>query len=223
MSENTFRNTVVYTLFFIAAMLFAQTVFAQEVTRQGDWIAKPDGGAVNWRWPSGDWTLWTWEGLTPGDYHVHTTWRSHERRATNAPFTLYGSDRDKGLTVRIDQRNASEADLGVVECDGTLRVRLTDDANGSVYAGQVTLTWIEPDEPPDEPDDELRRRIAELEAEVTVLTEENRVLWEERALLVILAHWAIPGAEPENMRQAYHDWVERNVDPVLFEDLEDDS
>jgi uncharacterized repeat protein (TIGR01451 family) len=100
---------------------------------------------------SGDNATWTFSNLTPGTYLISTTWVKGTSRASNAPYTLTGVTGGP-TTVLIDQKVVPD-DLtwngGVWEhlgefqiSGGTLTVRLTDNANGYVYADAIRLEYL---------------------------------------------------------------------------------
>ena len=106
---------------------------------------------------------WNFTDLADGTYEVLATWLAHANRASNAPFTI----RDGAVleeTTRVNQRTVPDdlvADgrswdrLGVYSVEnGSLRVELSDDANGFVIADAVRLApsnGVPNDPPPDDP------------------------------------------------------------------------
>ena len=91
---------------------------------------------------------WSFERLPPGPYEVFTRWVPFSNRATNAPYTIL-DDASALSTVRVNQQlaPAGDSDNGIVwqslgtfnVASGTLRVRLSDDANGYVIADGVRI------------------------------------------------------------------------------------
>jgi uncharacterized repeat protein (TIGR01451 family) len=100
---------------------------------------------------TGDYAEWTFSGLPSGTYLVSTTWIRGSSRASNAPYTLTGVT-DGPTTVLIDQKIAPDdltwdsavwEHLGTFQISGgTLIVRLTDNANGYVYADAVRVEHV---------------------------------------------------------------------------------
>ncbi len=95
-----------------------------------------------------NWASWTFDDLPDGTYQVFTRWSHFSNRATNAPYTVFDGAAALG-TVTVNQQVAPAGDqvgdvvwqkLGNYTIDsGTLRVRLTDAANGYVTADAVRL------------------------------------------------------------------------------------
>jgi uncharacterized repeat protein (TIGR01451 family) len=91
---------------------------------------------------------WSFDRLPPGPYEVFTRWVPFGNRATNAPYTIL-DDATALSTVRVNQQLAptGDSDNGIVwqslgtfnVASGTLRVRLSDDANGYVIADGVRI------------------------------------------------------------------------------------
>jgi uncharacterized repeat protein (TIGR01451 family) len=100
---------------------------------------------------TGDYAQWTFTGLASGTYLISTTWVRGTSRASNAPYTLTGLA-DGPSTVLIDQKIAPNdltwdgvawEHLGTFQIiGGTLTVRLTDNANGYVYADAVRIEQL---------------------------------------------------------------------------------
>ncbi|MHC4404509.1 MAG: golvesin C-terminal-like domain-containing protein, partial [Planctomycetota bacterium] len=93
---------------------------------------------------------WDFAGLDPGQYKVSVTWLENTNRATNAPYTVYDGTTAEG-TIVVNQQLAPSSiydswpweDLGIFNVDGTtLRVQLTDDANGFVMADGVRIERV---------------------------------------------------------------------------------
>jgi len=95
----------------------------------------------------------TWEIEVPaGTYRVLTTWLPWSGRATNAPYTIYDGNTEL-TTVDVDQistmkdysaHGAVWDELSVVTItSGTLRVELSDDANGYVIADAILIERVE--------------------------------------------------------------------------------
>lgn len=91
---------------------------------------------------------WEFNALNPGVYRVSVNYLAWPDRATDAPYTVY--DGDQALrTTRLDQQskandlatvNGTWEDLGVFNITGdTLRVQLTDSADGYVIADEVRI------------------------------------------------------------------------------------
>ena len=94
---------------------------------------------------------WQFTGLAAGAYEVHVTWSAWSNRASDAPFTVYNGASALG-TIDINQRvNPNGAtlggrpwqSLGVFGIDsGTLKVVLSDDANGIVMADAIRIVRV---------------------------------------------------------------------------------
>ncbi len=92
--------------------------------------------------------MWSFVGIPNGTYQVLTRWSHFSNRATNAPYTVYDALGPLG-TVRVNQQLAPTGDrvgditwqsLGsYVIVNRTLRVGLTDAANGYVIADAVRI------------------------------------------------------------------------------------
>ncbi len=96
-----------------------------------------------------DSATWTFNGLSDGTYRVSATWSTHDNRATNTPFTVLDGS-VKRDTIRVNQQLAPSADvvvngvnfqdLGTFDIvNGTLVVRINDDANGFVIADAIRI------------------------------------------------------------------------------------
>ncbi|MCA9074874.1 MAG: FG-GAP repeat protein [Planctomycetaceae bacterium] len=99
---------------------------------------------------------WTFDGLTPGVYRVSATWAASPVRATDAPFTVLDGVNPLA-TIDVNQQLAPSGvpgvnDLGVSWQDlgndlfritgNTLKVELSNDANGYVMADAVRIERI---------------------------------------------------------------------------------
>jgi len=101
---------------------------------------------------------WTFASLAPGRYLVSTTWSTYQNRATDAPYTIYdGMTRVTGVAVdqrqqpigSADPSGMSWLDLGTFEVDsGTLRVELSNLADGRVEADAVRVEMVTATPPP---------------------------------------------------------------------------
>ena len=119
-----------------------------------DWAAGYGGGLRYQAAGSGASTA-TWQatGLRVGDYLVQATWNSAPNHPSNAPFAIYDGD-TLLKTVLVDQRSEpSGALVGGVSfqglatvriTSGTLRVVLSDNADGFVVADAVRFVPISP-------------------------------------------------------------------------------
>jgi fimbrial isopeptide formation D2 family protein/uncharacterized repeat protein (TIGR01451 family) len=97
---------------------------------------------------TGDTAAWTFSGLPSGQYRVSATWLSGTSRASNAPYTLLGIDGGP-QTFPVNQKAAPDdrsdqgamwEDLGTFGISGgTLTVRLSDAADGYVYADAIRV------------------------------------------------------------------------------------
>jgi hypothetical protein len=126
-------------------------------TETETWADSSSGGyGGTSRWSSsenGDRTAaWERTGLVPGTYAVQVTWTAAGDRATNAPYLIYDGDRFLER-IRVNQQEGpvGTAVGGAVFqpleaftiTSGTLRVVLTNDANGSVSADAVRLVRLD--------------------------------------------------------------------------------
>jgi hypothetical protein len=116
------------------------------------------GGTLRWNnaWNGSDRANWLFTGLSPGWYEVLVTfdWQNTHAKATNAPYTVYDGPTTIA-TVRVDQTQPPSGpiheghpweSLGVFSIIGdTLRVELTDNADGEVLADAVRIVRIEND------------------------------------------------------------------------------
>ena len=101
----------------------------------------------------GNFAQWTFSSLPSGTYRISTNWVKGSTRATNAPYTLTGVTAGP-TTVLINQQlapndltwnGAAWEDLGTFQITGgTLTVRVTDNANGYVYADAVRVEQLSP-------------------------------------------------------------------------------
>jgi type II secretory pathway pseudopilin PulG len=110
-------------------------------------------GTVRWNNGGGvgDKAQWQFTGLAPGWYQVLVTFPNGGDQASDAPYTVYDGSLAKG-TVRIDQRVAPSgpifegsrwASLGLFSIVGdTLRVELSDDADGNIVADAVRIVPV---------------------------------------------------------------------------------
>ena len=77
--------------------------------------------------------------IQAGDWEVFVRYTSGPSKATNAPYTIYGSSTS---TVRVNQQTGGGTwySLGIHSFDagGTI-IELTDDANGNVIADAIKL------------------------------------------------------------------------------------
>ncbi|NOS68464.1 MAG: hypothetical protein HOP33_00850, partial [Verrucomicrobia bacterium] len=104
--------------------------------------------------------VWEFTGLAPGTYQVLVTWSGQESHASNAQFTTVaqqfdanGNLADNSQSVRLNQRLAPVGtsfggrmwqSVAIVISDGTsVRVLLTDDANGTVVADAVRIVKVD--------------------------------------------------------------------------------
>ena len=97
---------------------------------------------------------WTWSDLDAGIYDVFVTWTPFSNRATDAPFTVYDGVTSEG-TVDVNQRSSPNDEeefghvwerLGRYMIDGgSVKVELTNDADGYVIADAVRLEEVDPD------------------------------------------------------------------------------
>ena len=96
----------------------------------------------------GDKATWEFTALEPGWYEVLVTFPNEGNQASNAPYTVYGGATAKG-TVTVDQRvdpsgaifeGSRWESLGSFSITGdTLRVELSDNANGNIVADAVRI------------------------------------------------------------------------------------
>jgi len=132
---------------------------------QGNWVAKPLGlGSGGHRefvaQGNGDnYALWTFSGLTPGNYRVYASWTPDSvtpasSYSTSAPYRLYDGSNYRG-TYRVDQTTPmlredpyeTQPIATVYVGSGTLRVVLSDDTTGILSANLVSLVPVDPTAP----------------------------------------------------------------------------
>ena len=122
-----------------------------------DWQSAPreDAFGNSLRWNNGgsmgDKASWQFTGLEAGRYEVLATWGKNGSQATNAPYTVYDGAVAKG-TVTVDQTEDPSGaffsgsrweSLGPFSISGdTLRVELSDDANGNIAADAVRIVPV---------------------------------------------------------------------------------
>ena len=95
----------------------------------------------------------TWTFIVmPGSYRIAATWSTGSGRATNAPFTVYDGARALGAK-RVDQNAAPDDFTDAVVWEiintctivgNTLKVKLTDSANGTVVADAIRIERVMP-------------------------------------------------------------------------------
>jgi prepilin-type N-terminal cleavage/methylation domain-containing protein len=107
-------------------------------------------GALRWNNGGGvgDKASWEFTGLAPGWYEVLVTFAARLDRASNAPYTVYDGSTPRG-TVRVNQKlppwgppldGSPWKSLGNFLISGdTLRVELSDDADGNIVADAVRI------------------------------------------------------------------------------------
>lgn len=114
------------------------TAYQGEFRRQDGWIGS-------------DQAFWNFANLRPGWYQVLATWGPAWDQATNAPFTIYdGVTAEVTVTVNQTQTPSGPAfdgspweSLGVYLIGGgSLRVRLTDNANGFIAADAIRIVPV---------------------------------------------------------------------------------
>jgi hypothetical protein len=117
------------------------------------------GYANDWRYHAAGSGLnvaqWESPVSSSGLYQVLVTWAPYSNRATNAPFTVWDGPDSEG-TFSVDQRNAPTADataggrpfqrLGTtfLITSSSVRVTLSDNANGYVIADAVQIVPVSP-------------------------------------------------------------------------------
>ena len=102
---------------------------------------------------------WTFSALYSGWYEVFVTWKEKDDRATNSPFTVYDAAVAEG-TVLVNQKIAPSGPtfsgakwlslgkfaIGQTALDdvpsNSMRVELSDDANGKVIADAVRIAHL---------------------------------------------------------------------------------
>lgn len=138
---------------------------------------------------------WLFPSLQNGKYNVWTTWSRYPHLATNAPFTLHNNNRTLETTVNQQKNPRKKFDdgrwekLGTFDINGTLEVRLTNDADGYVVADAVRIEYVGPADPlpecwdgvdndedglidfPEDPDCESRKDDGETDAIVSIVKE----------------------------------------------------
>ena len=102
--------------------------------------------------------IWSFN-VAPGVYRVSTTWMTlpTSPRASNAPFTVYGSNGETPVTLRLDQTSTpeqlqthvfdqgfywSDCALGFRVTGSILYVKLTNDANNYVVADAIRIEQV---------------------------------------------------------------------------------
>jgi hypothetical protein len=102
---------------------------------------------------TGDNATWTFTGLPSGTYLISTNWVKGTSRATNAPYTLTGLAGGSQTVTKNQQLTPADltwdgvpwSHLGQFQITGgTLTVKLTDSANGYVYADAVRVEQLSP-------------------------------------------------------------------------------
>lgn len=98
-----------------------------------------------------DTATWKFTKLEPGQYQVFTTWAPYATLATNAPFSIFDNNTQRGSGL-VNQRTAPSGvlaggtlwqSLGTVQISSTtLRVVLSDLADGRVLADAVRIVRI---------------------------------------------------------------------------------
>ncbi|MCA9078071.1 MAG: hypothetical protein KDA93_23780, partial [Planctomycetaceae bacterium] len=133
------------------------TGFAIESGSWGNGVAGANGDNRNASIWNGDKVAsWTFDGLTPGVYRVSATWFPHAVRATDAPFTVFDGMMPLA-TVDVNQQLSPSGVPGVNDLGrqwedlgndlfritgNTLKVELSNDANGYVIADAVRIERI---------------------------------------------------------------------------------
>ena len=95
--------------------------------------------------PSGDGSMqasWDFDVPSAGKYEFFAQWTSHSNRALNAPYFIYNNGE---LITRVEVDQTVEGgelnSLGVYELEeGSLKIRLTNDASGYVIADAVKIS-----------------------------------------------------------------------------------
>ena len=95
---------------------------------------------------------WNFTGLAAGTYQVQATWPAYTNRATNAPFTIYDGSTGVGsyqVNQQVSPSGSTDSSgtnwqtLGTVSISsGTLKVELTNLANGRVEADAVKIVRV---------------------------------------------------------------------------------
>lgn len=123
-----------------------------------DWTLRSNGyrGQARRHGPdrNGNKATWTLPSLAPARYEVYITYTVYSNRASNAPFTIYDAQLQLAQ-VQVNQRQAPSGptydgvawqSLGRYPISsGTLRVTLTDDADGYVSADAVRVVAVSND------------------------------------------------------------------------------
>lgn len=122
-----------------------------------DWCTESRSNAfqADVRWNNGghagDKATWQFTDLSPGWYEVLVTYPHEGNQASDAPYTVYDGPTVRG-TVRISQKVAPSGpvfegsrweSLGLFSIAGdTLRVELSDDADGNIVADAVRIVPV---------------------------------------------------------------------------------
>ncbi len=111
-------------------------------------VRRNNGGGI------GDTAIWEFTGVEPGRYEVLVTYEALGYEATDAPYSVYDDTILEG-TVRVRQKSPPSGpvfdgvpweSLGVFSIvSGTLRVELSDDANGVIVADAVRIVPVRND------------------------------------------------------------------------------
>jgi hypothetical protein len=99
-----------------------------------------------------DTAIWQASGLAPGYYTIQATWNGSANHATNAPYAIYDGSTLVGSVVVNQQSGPSGTTtlggvtfqdlISVQITSGTVRIVLSDNANGFVVADAVRLNPI---------------------------------------------------------------------------------
>ena len=146
----------------IATLIFADPPLNQRIIDDGDPGYSKTGGWVNLTntlayqldydyraaGTGANFATWDFGSLPNGEYEVFGKWIAFGNRASNAPYTIFDGATSRG-TVNIDQRIAPTGDqsngitwqsLGLFSIfNGSLAVRLGDNANGLVVADAIRI------------------------------------------------------------------------------------
>jgi subtilisin family serine protease len=131
-----------------------QAGYAESGTGWQSWAAGYGGGLrYHAAGTGGNTATWQAGSLTAGYYTVQATWNGDSNHAPNAPYTIYDGT-TLLQTVRVDQRanpsgtvvgGVAFQNLATIQLTGsTLRVVLSDAANGYVVADAVRLVPLPP-------------------------------------------------------------------------------
>jgi len=115
----------------------------------GSYQRRQNGGGF------GDKAYFTFENLPAGNYEVFATWGKKSNNAPNTPFTIYDDTIQVGFRRRNQKKHPKDAwiegvrwaQLGLFPISsGTLKVMVSDNANGYVMADAIRIAPVQVNE-----------------------------------------------------------------------------